>query len=36
MAEGKPRSYMVVMQVEKDLYYLMFNGEGKFENVRKG
>ncbi|WP_345241197.1 PepSY-like domain-containing protein [Nibrella saemangeumensis] len=36
LAEGKAQSYLVVVQVEKDLLYLTFNGEGTFENVRKG
>lgn len=35
-AEGKPRGYLVVVQVAKELYYLTFNGEGRFVAVKKG
>lgn len=32
----KPLSYIVVIKVDTTLYYLYFNGEGKFEAAKKG
>jgi hypothetical protein len=34
--EGKSSSYLIVIKVGEALYYVVFDGEGKFEGVRKG
>ncbi|ARK11390.1 PepSY-like domain-containing protein [Fibrivirga algicola] len=36
LTDTKPTSYTVVVKVGETLYYLLFNGEGKFESVKKG
>ena len=36
LTDGKSTSYVVVIKVNNDLYYVYFNGEGKFEVAKKG
>ncbi len=36
LTDGKSTSYLVVIKVNTDLYYVYFNGEGKFEVAKKG
>ena len=36
LTDSKPTSYTVVIKVGEPLYYVLFNGEGKFESVKKG
>lgn len=36
ITDTKPGSYTVVIKVGEALYYVYFNGEGKFESVKKG
>ena len=36
LIDSKPDSYSVVVKIGGTLYYFSFNGEGKFQTVRKG
>ncbi|GAB4034638.1 PepSY-like domain-containing protein [Spirosoma gilvum] len=36
LLDGKPTSYTVVIKAGETLYYVFFNGEGKFDAVKKG